>query len=108
MAKRSEKIGHAASSHSERGKPYEIVDDQELEWRRREFLARMNERVADIKLELEAFIARFHESDDVCLTSALLETGFERQIDLLGEAEALRFMKRDFEKVAKKYRLTLQ
>src|SRR5271170_6042681 len=50
---------------------------------------RMKAHTAAIKTRLTHFVNRtLSPPDDTCVTTALLELGFERQIDLLGEEDA--------------------
>jgi hypothetical protein len=62
-----------------------------------------------IKKHLTQFIDRtLSPPDDTCVTTALLELGFERQIDLHGEEDAKDLIDRTFRRVVKERRGPLQ
>jgi len=62
-----------------------------------------------IKKHLKQFLGRaFSPPDDVSVTTALLELGFERQIDLHGEEDAKDLIDRAFRRLVKERRGPLQ
>jgi hypothetical protein len=70
---------------------------------------RMKAHTAAIKQHLTQFIdGTFSPPDDVSVTTALLELGFERQLDLHGEEDAKDLIDRAFRRVLKERRGTLQ
>lgn len=69
---------------------------------------RLREDTADIRADLERWAERIHPSRAASLTSALLEMGIDRQIDLLGITDARDLVKRIFDRQAHKYRRSLQ
>jgi AraC-like DNA-binding protein len=70
---------------------------------------RMKAHTAAIKKHLTQFINRtLSPPDDVPVTTALLELGFERQIDLHGEEDAHDLIERAFRRVVKERRAPLQ
>lgn len=70
---------------------------------------RMKARTDAIKKRLTQFIDRtLSPPDDTCVTTALLELGFERQIDLHGEEDAKDLIDRAFRRVVKERRGPLQ
>ena len=70
---------------------------------------RMKAHTDAIKQHLTQFISRtLSPPDDVTVTWALLELGFERQIDLLGEEDAQDLIERAFRRVVKERRGPLQ
>jgi hypothetical protein len=70
---------------------------------------RMKTHTEAIKKHLMQFINRtLSPPDDVSVTTALLELGFERQIDLHGEEDAKDLIDRAFRRVVKERRGPLQ
>jgi hypothetical protein len=70
---------------------------------------RMKVHTEAIKKHLTRFIDRtFTPPDDVTVTTALLELGFERQLDLDGEDDAQDLVERCFRRVVKERRAPLQ
>jgi hypothetical protein len=68
---------------------------------------RMKAHTDAIKKHLSQFINRtLSPPDDVCVTTALLELGFERQLDLLGEDDAHDLIEKCFERLVKERRGT--
>jgi len=62
-----------------------------------------------IKQHLTQFIDRtLSPPDDTCVTTALIELGFERQIDLHGEEDAQDLIERCFRRVVRERRGPLQ
>jgi hypothetical protein len=70
---------------------------------------RMKAHTAAIKKHLTQLINRtLSPPDDVSVTTALLELGFERQLDLHGEEDARDLIERAFRRVVKERRGPLQ
>jgi hypothetical protein len=70
---------------------------------------RVKARTDAIKKHLTQFIGRTSSPpDDTCVTTALLELGFERQIDLHGEEDAQDLIDRAFRRVVRERRGPLQ
>jgi hypothetical protein len=70
---------------------------------------RMKARTDAIKKHLAGFIEKnAHPADWTYVTTALLELGFERQIDLHGEEDAKDLIDRAFHRVVKERRGPLQ
>jgi hypothetical protein len=70
---------------------------------------RMEAHTAAIKHKLAAWIAQtMSPADDTSVTIALLELGFERRLDLLGEEDARDLTERTFRRVVKERRGPLQ
>jgi hypothetical protein len=83
----------------------EDVDQQKLAAYKR----RMKAHTDAIKKHLAQFIEKTtHSADYSCVTTALLELGFERQLDLLGEEDAQDLIARAFRRVVKERRGPLQ
>jgi hypothetical protein len=70
---------------------------------------RMKAHTEAIKRHLAHFIEKTtHPADGSCVTTALLELGFERQLDLLGEDDAQDLIERCFRRLVKEHRGPLQ
>jgi hypothetical protein len=70
---------------------------------------RMKAHTDAIKRHLAQFIEKTtHPADGSCVTTALLELGFERQIDLHGEEDAKDLIDRAFRRVVTERRGPLQ
>ena len=70
---------------------------------------RMKVHTDAIKRHLAHFIEKTtHPADGSCVTTALLELGFERQLDLHGEEDAKDLIDRAFRRVVKERRGPLQ
>jgi hypothetical protein len=70
---------------------------------------RMRDHTAAIKTHLTKFIrSTLSPAEDTCVTTALLELGFERRLDLHGEEDAKDLIDRTFRRVVKKRRDSLQ
>jgi hypothetical protein len=70
---------------------------------------RVKAHTGAIKKHLAQFIVRtLSPPDDTCVTTALLELGFERQIDLHGEEDAKDLIDRTFRRVVRERRGPLQ
>ena len=70
---------------------------------------RMKAHTEAIKRHLAHFIeTTTHPADGSCVTTALLELGFESQLDLLGEEDAKDLIDRAFRRVVKERRGPLQ
>lgn len=83
--------------------------DEDFDKKLAAYKQRMRNHTAAIKTHLARFIRRtLSPSDDTCVTTALLELGFERQIDLHGEEDAKDLIDRAFSRVIKKRRDSLQ
>jgi hypothetical protein len=70
---------------------------------------RMKAHTEAIKRHLAHFIEKTTQpADGSCVTTALLELGFERQLDLLGEEDAQDLIERCFRRLVKERRDPLQ
>ena len=70
---------------------------------------RMQAHTDAIKRHLSQFIERTTSpADDTCVTTALLELGFERRLDLHDEADARDLNERTFRRVVQRRRGPLQ
>jgi hypothetical protein len=70
---------------------------------------RMKAHTDAIKRHLAHFIEKTtHPADGSCVTTALLELGFEQQLDLHGEEDAKDLIDRAFRRVVKERRGPLQ
>jgi hypothetical protein len=66
---------------------------------------RMKTHTEAIKRHLALFISKTtHPADGSCVTTALLELGFEQQLDLHGEEDAKDLIDRAFSRVVKERR----
>jgi hypothetical protein len=73
------------------------------------FKQRMKARTEAIKRHLAQFIEKtMHPADGSCVTTALLELGFEQQLDLHGEEDAKDLIDRAFRRYVKERRGPLQ
>ncbi len=85
--------------------PVQDVDPEKLA----AYTRRMNEHIAAIKKHLEQFIEKTtHLADGSRVTAALLDLGFERQLDLHGEEDAKDLIDHAFRRVVKERRGPLQ
>jgi hypothetical protein len=83
----------------------EGIDQQKLA----AFKRRAKARTDVIKKHLVQFIEKTtHSADYSCVTTALLELGFERQLDLHGEEDVQDLIDRAFRRVVKERRGPLQ
>ena len=70
---------------------------------------RMKAEVARLRESLDVWIdENTLDGNDVEITSAMMQTAFAREIDLLGEQEAFRFIEKAFRRSADKFRRSLQ
>jgi hypothetical protein len=70
---------------------------------------RMKGEVARLRESLDVWIdENTQHGNDVEITSAMLQTAFEREIELLGEQDAFRLIESAFRRSADKFRRSLQ
>lgn len=73
------------------------------------YKCRMKDRTDAIKKHLAQFIEKTtHPADGSCVTTALLELGFERRLELHGEEDAQDLIERAFRRVVRERRGPLQ
>jgi hypothetical protein len=84
-------------------------DSEDFDKKLAAYKQRMKDHTLAIKIHLTEFIYRtLSPPDDTCITTALLEIGFARQLDLLGEEDAKDLIDRAFRRYVKERRGPLQ